>query len=301
MSTIILYKNNRTLRLPILKFISSNNKFKEDISKKILTKNNNLPERKETLKIVENKKFLNLSSTLPDLHLNSEKYTNKNNSEKSVQTIQTSFRNSDEKFSNKNRLMNIMKYVKLINKETQKRDNDSSVIQKENIYKITKKKRKKLLENYSQINHHFNNIYYKKVEKNKSKIINIAKINLNQKLNFNRKNINRNINNKNKFDLNKTQEETGKAKVKKSFSSIFHNAMLINNINKDTKLLMNREYYNNEINIPKNIIHHDNSFSNIFLKFNSQRFIKDRENKIIKSNGRFIYSKINNLKHKFFV
>ena len=300
MSTIILYKNNRTLRLPILKFISSNKKLKEDISKKNLTKNNNLPEKKETLKITENKKFLNLS-TLPDLPLNSEKYTNKNNSEKSVQTIQTCFRNSDDKLSNKNRLINIMKYVKLINKETQKRDNESSIIQKENIYKLNKKKRKKLLENYSQINHHFNNIYYKKLEKNKSKIIDITKINLNQKLTDNKKTTNRNINYINKFDLNKTQEESGKTKVKKSFSSLFHNAMLISNINKDTKLLLNREHYNNEISIHKNIYHQDNSFSNIFSKFNSQRFIKEQENKLIKGNGRFIYGRINSLKHKFFV
>ena len=77
--------------------------------------------------------------------------------------------------------------------------------------------------------------------------------------------------------------------------------MLISNINKDTKLLLNREHYNNEISIPKNIYHQDNSFSNIFSKFNSQRFIKERENKLIKGNGRFIYGRINSLKHKFFV
>ena len=305
MSTIILYKNNKTLRLPILKFIASNKKYNEVTSKKTLSNNNSIiPKRKETLKIRDNKNLLNLS-TLPDLQLNSEKFTNKYNLEKSVQTIQTSFiNNNEDKFSNKNCLFSIMEYVKLLNKDNQKRDNNTSIIHKDNLYKINRKKRKKLLENYSQINHHFN-IYYKKVEKNKTNMIDIAKINLNQKYNDNKRNKNRYINYRNKFDLNKTQEGTGKIKVTKRFSSIFHNAMLKSNINKDKKLIKDGELYNNESNnelsINKNNIQPNNSFSNLFLKYNSQKFIKEHKNKLIKSNGRFLYSKIKNLKYKLFI
>ena len=261
MSTIILYKNNKTLRLPILKFISSNKRFDNDNSiKKESKKNEKSNDSKEIINFNKNKKVLNIS-TLQDLSLNSESNNISKNNSKAVQTLQTSFRDKI-KINNRKRLFNILKHSNVvINKEPKINEYDKNIVKSEFLYKINQKNRKKLLENYSQINHYFNNVYFKKIENNQNKIFEFNKIN---KLPRFRGKLNK-FNLYNKINLNKTQDDPEKKIIKKdsNIANIFHNDLIISNMKRGKKLELNKENYCNNIKIRK--IHRNNSLPNIYL------------------------------------
>jgi hypothetical protein len=291
MSTIILYKNNKTLRLPILKFISSNKRFDNDNSiKKESKKNEKSNDSKEIINFNKNKKVLNIS-TLQDLSLNSESNNISKNNSKAVQTLQTSFRDKI-KISNRKRLFNILKHANVvINKEPKINEYDKNIVKSEFLYKINQKNRKKLLENYSQINHYFNNIYFKKIENNQNKIFEFSKIN---KIPRFRGKLNK-FNLYNKINLNKTQDDPEKKIIKKdsNIANIFHNDLIISNMKRGKKLELNKENYCNNIKIRK--IHRNSSLPNIIFDTNNNKiFWKENRNKLLKSNGRFTLKKIRN-------
>ena len=291
MSTIILYKNNKTLRLPILKFISSNKRFDNDNSiKKESKKNEKSNDSKEIINFNKNKKVLNIS-TLQDLSLNSESNNISKNNSKAVQTLQTSFRDKI-KINNRKRLFNILKHANVvINKEPKINEYDKNIVKSEFLYKINQKNRKKLLENYSQINHYFNNIYFKKIENNQNKIFEFSKIN---KIPRFRGKLNK-FNLYNKINLNKTQDDPEKKIIKKdsNIANIFHNDLIISNMKRGKKLELNKENYCNNIKIRK--IHRNNSLPNIIFDTNNNKiFWKENRNKLLKSNGRFTLKKIRN-------
>jgi len=291
MSTIILYKNNKTLRLPILKFISSNKRFDNDNSiKKESKKNEKSNDSKEIINFNKNKKVLNIS-TLQDLSLNSESNNISKNNSKAVQTLQTSFRDKI-KINNRKRLFNILKHANVvINKEPKINEYDKNIVKSEFLYKINQKNRKKLLENYSQINHYFNNVYFKKIENNQNKIFEFSKIN---KIPRFRGKLNK-FNLYNKINLNKTQDDSEKKIIKKdsNIANIFHNDLIISNMKRGKKLELNKENYCNNIKIRK--IHRNNSLPNIIFDTNNNKiFWKENRNKLLKSNGRFTLKKIRN-------
>ena len=291
MSTIILYKNNKTLRLPILKFISSNKRFDNDNSiKKESKKNEKSSDSKEIINFNKNKKVLNIS-TLQDLSLNSESNNISKNNSKAVQTLQTSFRDKI-KINNRKRLFNILKHANVvINKEPKINEYDKNIVKSEFLYKINQKNRKKLLENYSQINHYFNNVYFKKIENNQNKIFEFSKIN---KIPRFRGKLNK-FNLYNKINLNKTQDDPEKKIIKKdsNIANIFHNDLIISNMKRGKKLELNKENYCNNIKIRK--IHRNNSLPNIIFDTNNNKiFWKENRNKLLKSNGRFTLKKIRN-------
>jgi len=291
MSTIILYKNNKTLRLPILKFISSNKRFDNDNSiKKESKKNEKSNDSKEIINFNKNKKVLNIS-TLQDLSLNSESNNISKNNSKAVQTLQTSFRDKI-KINNRKRLFNILKHANVvINKEPKINEYDKNIVKSEFLYKINQKNRKKLLENYSQINHYFNNVYFKKIENNQNKIFEFNKIN---KIPRFRGKLNK-FNLYNKINLNKTQDDSEKKIIKKdsNIANIFHNDLIISNMKRGKKLELNKENYCNNIKIRK--IHRNNSLPNIIFDTNNNKiFWKENRNKLLKSNGRFTLKKIRN-------
>ena len=291
MSTIILYKNNKTLRLPILKFISSNKRFDNDNSiKKESKKNEKSNDSKEIINFNKNKKVLNIS-TLQDLSLNSKSYNISKNNSKAVQTLQTSFRDKI-KINNRKRLFNILKHANVvINKEPKINEYDKNIVKSEFLYKINQKNRKKLLENYSQINHYFNNVYFKKIENNQNKIFEFSKIN---KIPRFRGKLNK-FNLYNKINLNKTQDDPEKKIIKKdsNIANIFHNDLIISNMKRGKKLELNKENYCNNIKIRK--IHRNDSLPNIIFDTNNNKiFWKENRNKLLKSNGRFTLKKIRN-------
>ena len=291
MSTIILYKNNKTLRLPILKFISSNKRFDNDNSiKKESKKNEKSNDSKEIINFNKNKKVLNIS-TLQDLSLNSESNNISKNNSKAVQTLQTSFRDKI-KINNRKRLFNILKHANVvINKEPKINEYDKNIVKSEFLYKINQKNRKKLLENYSQINHYFNNVYFKKIENNQNKIFEFSKIN---KIPRFRGKLNK-FNLYNKINLNKTQDDPEKKIIKKdsNIANIFHNDLIISNMKRGKKLELNKENYCNNIKIRK--IHRNDSLPNIIFDTNNNKiFWKENRNKLLKSNGRFTLKKIRN-------
>ena len=291
MSTIILYKNNKTLRLPILKFISSNKRFDNDNSiKKESKKNEKSNDSKEIINFNKNKKVLNIS-TLQDLSLNSESNNISKNNSKAVQTLQTSFRDKI-KINNRKRLFNILKHANVvINKEPKINEYDKNIVKSEFLYKINQKNRKKLLENYSQINHYFNNVYFKKIENNQNKIFEFSKIN---KIPRFRGKLNK-FNLYNKINLNKTQDDSEKKIIKKdsNIANIFHNDLIISNMKREKKLELNKENYCNNIKIRK--IHRNSSLPNIIFDTNNNKiFWKENRNKLLKSNGRFTLKKIRN-------
>ena len=291
MSTIILYKNNKTLRLPILKFISSNKRFDNDNSiKKESKKNEKSNDSKEIINFNKNKKVLNIS-TLQDLSLNSESNNISKNNSKAVQTLQTSFRDKI-KINNRKRLFNILKHANVvINKEPKINEYDKNIVKSEFLYKINQKNRKKLLENYSQINHYFNNVYFKKIENNQNKIFEFSKIN---KIPRFRGKLNK-FNLYNKINLNKTQDDPEKKIIKKdsNIANIFHNDLIINNIKKGKKLELNKENFFHDFKYKK--INRNNSLPNIIFDTNNNKiFWKENRNKLLKSNGRFTLKKIRN-------
>ena len=295
MSTIILYKNNKTLRLPILKFISSNKRFDNDNSiKKESKKNEKSNDSKEIINFNKNKKVLNIS-TLQDLSLNSESNNISKNNSKAVQTLQTSFRDKI-KINNRKRLFNILKHANVvINKEPKINEYDKNIVKSEFLYKINQKNRKKLLENYSQINHYFNNVYFKKIEKYQNKIFEFSKIN---KIPRFRGKLNK-FNLYNKINLNKTQDDSEKKIIKKdsNIANIFHNDLIISNMKREKKLELNKENYCNNIKIRK--IHRNSSLPNIIFDTNNNKiFWQEQRNKLIKSNGKFTLKKIRSKNQK---
>ena len=295
MSTIILYKNNKTLRLPILKFISSNKRFDNDNSiKKESKKNEKRNDSKEIINFNKNKKVLNIS-TLQDLSLNSESNNISKNNSKAVQTLQTSFRDKI-KINNRKRLFNILKHANVvINKEPKINEYDKNIVKSEFLYKINQKNRKKLLENYSQINHYFNNIYFKKIENNQNKIFEFNKIN---KIPRFRGKLNK-FNLYNKINLNKTQDDSEKKIVEKNsnIANIFHNDLIINNIKKGKKFELNKENFFHDFKYKK--INRNNSLPNIIFDTNNNKiFWQEQRNKLFKSNGKFTLKKIRNKNQK---
>ena len=291
MSTIILYKNNKTLRLPILKFITSNKRFDNDIQNKKEVKKNDKDERKDMTNFNNNKKILNLS-TLQDLSLNSEKFSMSNNNEKAVQTIQSNFIES-EKDDSRKRLFNILKCAKLLQKKEMKKyknNDDNIIIKKDKIYKINKKNRKKLLENYSQINHFFNNVYFKKKEIEEKRIIDNSILNKSRKL---EEKINSFIyRKKNNLDINRTQENYKKEFMKRNLIHLFHNDLIVNNLKKHGKIRMKKEKFNNDYDLIQNNGHRNNSLPNIFLKPKYNISLKRDKNGIIKNNNKFLLKKL---------
>ena len=295
MSTIILYKNNKTLRLPILKFISSNKRFDNDNSiKKESKKNEKDDNSKETINLNKNKKVLNIS-TLQDLSLNSESFNISKNNSKAVQTLQSSFRDKI-KINNRKRLFDILKHSnEIINKKPKINEYDNNIIKSDKIFKMNQKKRKKLLESYSQINRYFNNLYFKKKENNKNKIFDLPKI---DKLPKFRGRLNK-LNPFNKINLNKTQDDSEKKVVEKNsnIANIFHNDLIINNIKKGKKLELNKENFFHDFKYKK--INRNNSLPNIIFDTNNNKiFWQEQRNKLIKSNGKFTLKKIRSKNQK---
>ena len=276
MSTIILYKNNKAFRLPILKFISSNKKSNYNTSMRIESNKNQIEDA--MIDANKNKKILNLS-TLQNISLNSEKINVNNignNKEKLVPTIRTSFRDNDKIINHKKYLLNILNKENMVNKGTQK--NDDEFI----------RRRRKLLEKYSLINHYVNNVYLKKKELIRNKIINFTRINKSTK--FNLKKIKNRRDNKLKSNLNKEQERTENDYLKKNIANFFHNDLIIDNIYKEEKMKLKNENFTN--NIRKNFGYLNNSLPNIFFNLNNRIFLKESRDKLIKSNGKFFIRKI---------
>ena len=217
MSTIILYKNNKCLKLHLLKFISNKKKYRPDTPLNIKPIKKIIESRKETLKENTIEKPIIVPSLL-DLPSNSEKFILNKSKEEAVQTNQTSFRINDYSFIKKHTL-NIFNNERTIYRESNIKDNDS-IIDKEKIYKLGNKNRKKLLENYSQINYYFNNVHNKNGENLKSKFLNLKKINRPKILSESKEKIFRNIEN-NKINPNKTLEKT-EDKIQDNFENLFH-------------------------------------------------------------------------------
>ena len=164
----------------------------------------------------------------------------------------------------------------MVNKGTQK--NDDEFI----------RRRRKLLEKYSLINHYVNNVYLKKKELIRNKIINFTRINKSTK--FNLKKFKNCRDNKLKSNLNKTQEKTENDYLKKNIANFFHNDLIIDNIYKEEKMKLKNENFTN--NIRKNFGYLNNSLPNIFFNLNNRIFLKESRDKLIKSNGKFFIRKI---------
>ena len=287
MSTIILYKNNKCLKLPLLKFISNKKKYRPDTPLNIKPIKKIIESRKETLKENTIEKPIIVPSLL-DLPSNSEKFILNKSKEEAVQTNQTSFRINDYSFIKKHTL-NIFNNERTIYRESNIKDNDS-IIDNEKIYKLGNKNRKKLLENYSQINYYFNNVLNKNGENLKSKFLNLKKINRPKILSESKVKIFRNIEN-NKINPNKTLEKT-EDKIQDNFENLFHNEVLVNNINKAKKQKIIKENIKKDINKIKGNMSYNKSLPNIFMNLNKQVIYKLNKYKLLKSNGRFLPKKM---------
>lgn len=287
MSTIILYKNNKCLNLPLLKFISNKKKYRPDtpLNKKPIKKI--IENRKETLKenTIENPI---IAPSLLDVPSNSQKFILNKSKEEAVQTIQTSFKINDNLFIKKHTL-NIFNNESTIYREPNLKENDS-IIENEKIYKLGNKNRKKLLENYSQINYYFNNVHYKNSDNFKNKFLNLKKINKPKKLFESKIKIFRNIDN-NKLNPNKTLEKT-EDKIQDNFENLFHNELLVNNINKAKKQKIIKENIKKDINKIKTHMSYNKSLPNIFMNLNKQVIYKLNKYTLLKSNGRFLPKKM---------
>lgn len=288
MSTIKLYKNNITLRLPILKFINSKNKFRIDSSNKkenSLNKKESLKNNEELIRKNIKKRILSLSK-LQDSSLNSKTFRIENKNEKAVQTLQI---NNINKFKIKKekKLLNILNYTRSALIKEQKKINNDNIL-REKIYKINQKNRKKLLQNYSQINSYYNKVYDKKIKDDKDRIFDYNKI---YKMPIYGQKIEKNTFYNNKLNLNKTQENIEIKSIKKyiSLAHLFHKNSLIKNIKKEKKIELNKENFNNDFDLSKSIIHRNNSLPNFHFKLGENNtFINEDNSKLIKSNGKFL-------------
>ena len=288
MSTIKLYKNNITLRLPILKFINSKNKFRIDSSNKkenSLNKKESLKNNEELIRKNIKKRILSLSK-LQDSSLNSKTFRIENKNEKAVQTLQI---NNINKFKIKKekKLLNILNYTRSALIKEQKKINNDNIL-REKIYKINQKNRKKLLQNYSQINSYYNKVHDKKIKDDKDRIFDYNKI---YKMPIYGQKIEKNTFYNNKLNLNKTQENIEIKSIKKyiSLAHLFHKNSLIKNIKKEKKIELNKENFNNDFDLSKSIIHRNNSLPNFHFKLGENNtFINEDNSKLIKSNGKFL-------------
>lgn len=288
MSTIKLYKNNITLRLPILKFINSKNKFRIDSSNKkenSLNKKESLKNNEELIRKNIKKRILSLSK-LQDSSLNSKTFRIENKNEKAVQTLQI---NNINKFKIKKekKLLNILNYTRSVLIKEQKKINNDNIL-REKIYKINQKNRKKLLQNYSKINSYYNKVHDKKIKDDKDRIFDYNKI---YKMPIYGQKIEKNTFYNNKLNLNKTQENIEIKSIKKyiSLAHLFHKNSLIKNIKKEKKIELNKENFNNDFDLSKSIIHRNNSLPNFHFKLGENNtFINEDNSKLIKSNGKFL-------------
>ena len=289
MSTIILYKNNKPLRLPLLKFISDKKRYKIDTPPKlkaIKNKNENKKEiKKEKFKETMKEKQLNISA-LEDLPTNSEKFVLNKSKEEGVQTIQTSFHKGDYLMIKRHSLNNIFSNERTINKDLINNEYDSA-IENEKVYRLGNKSKKKLLENYSKLNYYFNNVQNQRKEKFRTKFFRLSKTNSSKKLFESRINKFRNIE-FNKINSNKTQEKSDD-KIKEKLENLFHNELLVSNINKSKKLKINKESFKNDFNLIKsNNRYYNKSLPNIFVNLNKKVILKVNKSKLMKNNGRFL-------------
>lgn len=288
MSTIKLYKNNITLRLPILKFINSKNKFRIDSSNKkenSLNKKESLKNNEELIRKNIKKRILSLSK-LQDSSLNSKTFRIENKNEKAVQTLQI---NNINKFKIKKekKLLNILNYTRSVLIKEQKKINNDNIL-REKIYKINQKNRKKLLQNYSQINSYYNKVHDKKIKDDKDRIFDYNKI---YKMPIYGQKIEKKTFYNNKLNLNKTQENIEIKSIKKyiSLAHLFHKNSLIKNIKTEKKIELNKENFNNDFDLSKSIIHRNNSLPNFHFKLGENNtFINEDNSKLIKSNGKFL-------------
>ena len=278
MSTIKLYRNNITLRLPILKFITSNKRFENDFPYKKENSSNMKESKKNNNEELINKNFkkrILSSSKLQNLSMNPKTHRLENKYEKAVQTIHIS--NTDRfKIDKKKKYINILKDPKIIINKEQNKVNDENIL-KEKIYKINKKKRKKGLNNYSQIIHYYNNIHNQKIKDKNRMSNNSNRIYLPK---FGQRVEKNPFCNNNKINLNKTQENIEIKSIKKyiSLSHLF-----------ERKTELNKENNKNDFNLNRSLVCRNNSLPNFdFMLSQNNNVINEDNYKIIKSNGKFL-------------
>ena len=297
MSTIILYKNNKSLRLPLLKFISNKKRYRIDTPPKLKPIKNikeNKKEIKNEIKHEIKKEKPNISS-LVDLPTNSEKFILNKSKEEGVQTIQTSFHKGDYLLVKRHSLNNIFNNNRTMNKDLIMNEYDSA-IENEKVYRLGNKNKKKLLENYSKLNYYFNNVNNPSKENFRTKFFKLSKVNSSQKLFESRINKFRNIEN-NKINSNKTQEKTDD-KIKEKLENLFHNELLVNNINKSKKLRIKKENFKNDFNLIKSNNRYK-SLPNIFVNLNKKVILKVNKSRLMKSNRRILPANMNYKRQNF--
>ena len=297
MSTIILYKNNKSLRLPLLKFISNKKRYRIDTPPKLKPIKNikeNKKEIKNEIKHEIKKEKPNISA-LVDLPTNSEKFILNKSKEEGVQTIQTSFHKGDYLLVKRHSLNNIFNNNRTMNKDLIMNEYDSA-IENEKVYRLGNKNKKKLLENYSKLNYYFNNVNNPSKENFRTKFYKLSKVNSSQKLFESRINKFRNIEN-NKINSNKTQEKTDD-KIKEKLENLFHNELLVNNINKSKKLRIKKENFKNDFNLIKSNNRYK-SLPNIFVNLNKKVILKVNKSRLMKSNRRILPANMNYKRQNF--
>ena len=297
MSTIILYKNNKSLRLPLLKFISNKKRYRIDTPPKLKPIKNikeNKKEIKNEIKHEIKKEKPNISA-LVDLPTNSEKFILNKSKEEGVQTIQTSFHKGDYLLVKRHSLNNIFNNNRTMNKDLIMNEYDSA-IENEKVYRLGNKNKKKLLENYSKLNYYFNNVNNPSKENFRTKFFKLSKVNSSQKLFESRINKFRNIEN-NKINSNKTQEKTDE-KIKEKLENLFHNELLVNNINKSKKLRIKKENFKNDFNLIKSNNRYK-SLPNIFVNLNKKVILKVNKSRLMKSNRRILPANMNYKRQNF--
>ena len=297
MSTIILYKNNKSLRLPLLKFISNKKRYRIDTPPKLKPIKNikeNKKEIKNEIKHEIKKEKPNISA-LVDLPTNSEKFILNKSKEEGVQTIQTSFHKGDYLLVKRHSLNNIFNNNRTMNKDLIMNEYDSA-IENEKVYRLGNKNKKKLLENYSKLNYYFNNVNNPSKENFRTKFFKLSKVNSSQKLFESRINKFRNIEN-NKINSNKTQEKTDD-KIKEKLENLFHNELLVNNINKSKKLRIKKENFKNDFNLIKSNNRYK-SLPNIFVNLNKKVILKVNKSRLLKSNRRILPANMNYKRQNF--
>ena len=297
MSTIILYKNNKSLRLPLLKFISNKKRYRIDTPPKLKPIKNikeNKKEIKNEIKHEIKKEKPNISA-LVDLPTNSEKFILNKSKEEGVQTIQTSFHKGDYLLVKRHSLNNIFNNNRTMNKDLIMNEYDSA-IENEKVYRLGNKNKKKLLENYSKLNYYFNNVNNPSKENFRTKFFKLSKVNSSQKLFESRINKFRNIEN-NKINSNKTQEKTDE-KIKEKLENLFHNELLVNNINKSKKLRIKKANFKNDFNLIKSNNRYK-SLPNIFVNLNKKVILKVNKSRLMKSNRRILPANMNYKRQNF--
>ena len=171
-----------------------------------------------------------------------------------------------------------------------------SAIENEKVYRLGNKNKKKLLENYSKLNYYFNNVNNPSKENFRTKFFKLSKVNSSQKLFESRINKFRNIEN-NKINSNKTQEKTDD-KIKEKLENLFHNELLVNNINKSKKLRIKKENFKNDFNLIKSNNRYK-SLPNIFVNLNKKVILKVNKSRLMKSNRRILPANMNYKRQNF--